>query len=165
MASAERFAPELRSDFRYFDEVTTRWNDNDIYGHVNNVVYYAWFDSVVNCMLIAKGLSSISLAKSDSSSPIGLVVSTQCQYFSPISYPDPVEIGLRVESIGRSSVTYRFGVFSAANEFSLASARYTHAYVDCFTRRPIFCRTSIALFLMRCGDDRSPAINYTVEPA
>jgi acyl-CoA thioester hydrolase len=136
-ASAERFAPEPRSNFRHFDVVTTRWNDNDIYGHVNNAVYYAWFDSVVNAMLIAKGLSAQSLDASNSSMPIGLVVSTQCQYFSPVSYPAPVEIGLRVEAIGKSSVTYRLDVFSGADELSLAGARYTHVYVDSATRRPV----------------------------
>jgi acyl-CoA thioester hydrolase len=109
----ERFKPESRDCFPYLDEVTTRWGDNDVYGHVNNVVYYAWFDSVVNRMLIERGLAPGRVDDPAAAGlPIGLVVATKCQYFESVAYPGKVEIGLRVESTGNTSVTYRLGVFT-----------------------------------------------------
>ena len=128
----ERLKPESRDQFIHFSRLTTRWGDNDVYGHVNNVIYYAWFDTVINEMLIARGLAS-----QQEGAPIGLVVATQCQYFESVSYPTPIEIGVRVESLGTSSVTYRLGVFSPETTLSLACGRYTHVYVDATERRPV----------------------------
>lgn len=133
----ERLSAEPRDAFRHFAPVTTRWADNDVYGHVNNVVYYAWFDSVVNAMLIERGLAPRHGEGATPALPIGLVVATSCQYFASVSFPTPVEIGLRVEAIGRSSVTYRLGVFTAAAVDCLAAGRFTHVYVDTATRKPV----------------------------
>jgi acyl-CoA thioester hydrolase len=133
----ERFTPESRDCFPYIESLSTRWGDNDVYGHVNNVVYYAWFDSAVNRMLIERGLApEPAHAAAAADLPIGLVVATQCQYFESVAYPSPVEIGLRVEAIGNASVTYRLAVFTPGTAMSLAAARYTHVYVDRETRRP-----------------------------
>jgi len=128
----ERLAPEERAAYRHFTPIATRWMDNDVYGHVNNVVYYSWFDTAVNGMLIAEGI-----AGADSPTAIGLVVGSQCQYFEPVSFPTPVEIGLRVARLGTSSVTYRLGVFSAGRQACHATGLFTHVYVDPRSRRPV----------------------------
>lgn len=134
----ERFKPESRDHFPYIERLTTRWSDNDVYGHVNNVIYYAWFDSTVNRMLIERKLAPARVDDpAFADMPIGLVVATQCQYFESASYPDAIEIGLRVESLGGTSVTYRLGVFTPGIDSSLAAARYTHVYVDRASRRPV----------------------------
>ncbi len=132
----DRLSPEARTAFRHFAPVTTRWSDNDVYGHVNNVVYYAWFDSVVNAMLIAQGLAPHHGEGGPDDGPIGLVVATSCQYFASVAFPTPVEIGLRVEAVGNASVTYRLGVFVEGQTDCLAAGRFTHVYVDRQTRRP-----------------------------
>jgi acyl-CoA thioester hydrolase len=111
--------------------MTTRWSDNDAYGHVNNVVYYSWFDSAVNAWLIEAGL--LDVAAGD---PIGLVVETSCRFARPLAYPEPVEIGLAVERVGTSSVAYRLGVFAADSADAAAEGRFVHVYVDRETRRP-----------------------------
>lgn len=128
----DRPIAERREAYRHFTLLATRWMDNDVYGHVNNVVYYSWFDTAVNGMLIAERLAGPA-----ASGPIGLVVGTQCQYFAPVSFPVPVEIGLRVHRVGASSVTYHLGVFTAQREFSHASGVFTHVYVDPDSRRPV----------------------------
>jgi acyl-CoA thioester hydrolase len=112
--------------------MTTRWSDNDAYGHVNNVVYYSWFDSAVNAWLIEAGL--LDVAAGD---PIGLVVETGCRFARPLAYPEPVEIGLAVERVGTSSVAYRLGVFGANRADAAAEGRFVHVYVDRETRRPV----------------------------
>lgn len=121
-----------RSAFRVFCAIPTRWHDNDVYGHVNNVVYYAWFDTAVNGWLIEQGLLDLS-----SGSVVGLVVETSCTYFESVSFPEAVEVGLAVEKLGRSSVTYRIGVFRAGGDLAVAQGRFTHVYVDRSTRKPI----------------------------
>jgi acyl-CoA thioester hydrolase len=126
-----------RDSYRAWHDVTTRWADNDSYGHVNNVVYYAWFDSAVNEWLIRAGL--LDVAAGD---PIGLVVETGCRYASPLSFPEPVEIGLAVERIGKSSVRYGLGVFAKNNSEPSAQGHFTHVYVDRATRRPAAIPTS-----------------------
>jgi acyl-CoA thioester hydrolase len=126
-----------RDAYRAWHDVTTRWADNDSYGHVNNVVYYAWFDSAVNAWLIAAGL--LDVAQGD---PIGLVVETGCRYARPLTFPEPVEIGLAAERIGNSSVTYSLGVFAKNEKESAAQGHFTHVYVDRATRRPVGIPTS-----------------------
>lgn len=121
-----------RDAYRHWTQIQTRWDDNDIYGHVNNTVHYRWFDTVVNGWLIERGL----LALEGSERPIGLVVETGCRYAASLAYPEPVEIGLAIERIGSSSVTYRLGVFGAASAEAAAEGRFTHVYVDPATRRP-----------------------------
>jgi acyl-CoA thioester hydrolase len=125
-------APLLgRSAYRVWRDIPTRWADNDAYGHVNNVVYYAWFDTAVNAWLIEQGL--LDVAAGD---PIGLVVETGCRYAAPLAFPQLVEIGLAVERLGASSVTYRLGVFAEGGDAAAAEGHFTHVYVDRATRRP-----------------------------
>ena len=121
-----------RSAYRHFRSVTTRWADNDAYGHVNNTVYYEWFDTVVNAWLIESGL--LDIAAGD---PIGLVVETGCRYASSLAYPQPVEIGLGVARIGRSSVAYRLGVFPPGSDAPAAEGHFVHVYVGRDSRRPV----------------------------
>ncbi|HET9426834.1 MAG TPA: thioesterase family protein [Allosphingosinicella sp.] len=121
-----------RSSYPYFRTITTRWADNDSYGHVNNTVYYGWFDSAVNAWLIEAGLLDVARGN-----PIGLVVETGCRYARPLSFPEPVEIGLAAEQIGRSSVRYRLGVFATAGEQAAAEGHFVHVYVDRDSRRPV----------------------------
>ncbi|MEM9898634.1 MAG: thioesterase family protein [Pseudomonadota bacterium] len=120
-----------RDDYPVFRPIQTRWMDNDVYGHVNNVVYYAYFDTAVNAYLIEKGVLDFT-----SGDTIGLVVETKCQYFAPLSFPEPIEAGLTVNRIGRSSVTYGIGLFSKGSETPAAEGHFVHVYVDRLSRRP-----------------------------
>ena len=121
-----------RSAYRVWREIGTRWSDNDAYGHVNNTVYYQWFDTAVNAWLIEAGL--LDVAAGD---PIGLVVETGCRYAAPLTYPEPVEVGLAVARLGRSSVTYHLGVFAPRAGEAAAEGHFTHVYVDRASRRPV----------------------------
>ena len=127
-----RSTAESRNAYRHFRAIPTRWADNDVYGHVNNVIYYSYFDTVVNQYLVEQGALNI-----EKSTVIGLVVETQCQYFSPITFPDVVHAGLRVAKLGNSSVRYEIGLFR--NEESAASAQghFVHVYVNRNSRRSI----------------------------
>lgn len=131
-----RPSPEPRSAYHLFRRIDTRWADNDAYGHVNNVVYYAWFDTAVNAYLIEQGALDIN-----DGATIGLVVETHCNYFSPVVFPQPVEVGIRIASLGGSSVRYELGVFTAdANgkfEVCAAKGHFIHVYVDQQSRRPV----------------------------
>jgi len=124
--------PEPRSAYRTFRPITTRWMDNDAYGHVNNVVYYSWFDTVVNAHLIEQGALDIHHGET-----IGLVVETQCNYFSGIEFPQAVEAGLRVAHMGKSSVRYEVGLFVQGGLLTAARGHFVHVYVDRDTRRPV----------------------------
>ncbi|MEY2690488.1 MAG: hypothetical protein RL375_4688 [Pseudomonadota bacterium] len=121
-----------RAGFRHFADITTRWSDNDAYGHVNNVVYYSWFDTAVNSYLIHAGALDI-----ERSPVIGLVVHTQCHYFSPLAFPQQVQAGIAVAELGRSSVRYRVGLFAVGEPLSAAHGDFVHVYVDRHTRRPV----------------------------
>jgi acyl-CoA thioester hydrolase len=111
--------------------IATRWADNDAYRHVNNTVYYQWFDTAVNAWLVEAGL--LDIEKGD---PIGLVVETGCSYFAPLSFPGDVEVGIAVERVGSSSVTYRIGVFGAGQGEPSAQGHFTHVYVGRERRLP-----------------------------
>ncbi len=111
--------------------MTTRWADNDAYGHVNNTVYYEWFDTAVNRWLVDGGLLDI-----ERGDPIGLVVQTGCSYFGPLAFPDDVDVGIAIERLGRSSVTYRIGVFAPGAAEPAAQGHFTHVYVERTSRRP-----------------------------
>ena len=126
-----RPAPLGRDAYRHFTTLTTRWADNDAYGHVNNTVYYEWFDTAVNRWLVEQGLLDI-----ERSDPIGLVVQTGCSYFAPLAFPDDVEVGIAIERLGASSVTYRIGVFAAGAMGAAAQGHFTHVYVGRDSRRP-----------------------------
>jgi len=121
-----------RSAFRYWQQVTTRWADNDAYGHVNNTVYYQWFDSAVNAWLVGQGLLDIT-----GGDPIALVVETRCSYFSSLAFPGDVEVGLAVAELGRSSVRYRIGVFARGAEQAAAAGEFVHVAVSRAERRPV----------------------------
>ena len=123
--------PLDRSAFAVFRPIQTRWEDNDVYGHVNNVVYYSWFDTAVNGWLIENGALDIHQGK-----VIGLVVHTQCHYFASLAFPQALAIGIRIAHQGRSSVRYQLGVFAQDEPSSAALGEFTHVYVDAQTRRP-----------------------------
>ena len=121
-----------RSAFRLFRPVPTRWMDNDVYGHVNNVVYYSYFDTAVNAHLVDNGVLD------PATSPVtGLVVETSCTYFESISFPETVEAGIALDKLGRSSVTYRVAIFKERAELAAAQGRFTHVYVDRASGRPV----------------------------
>lgn len=117
-----------RADYSRFDRVETRWADNDVYGHVNNVVYYAYFDTVINRVLTAAGLDPAQ------SPVIGLCVESGCRYVAPAAYPEVLDAGLRVAKLGRSSVRYEIGIFRA--ETLCAFGHFVHVFVDRASRRP-----------------------------
>ena len=125
-----------REHYRYWQSVSTRWKDNDAYGHINNAVYYSYIDSVVNQFLIERQLMDIE--KSDS---IGLVVQSQCQFFKPLPYPGRVDCGLRVTHLGNGSVSYEVGMFAEAEAAVAAVGGFTHVFVDREARRP--CALSV----------------------
>lgn len=128
---ATKAVPHLRHAYQHFLPIATRWMDNDVYGHVNNVVYYSWFDTVVNEYLISQCVLDII-----SSPVIGLVVETGCSYFASIAFPDKIDAGLRVARIGNSSVRYEVALFpSGANE-AVAQGHFVHVYVDRMTLKP-----------------------------
>ena len=120
-----------RHHYKVWREIGTRWSDNDVYGHVNNVVYYSWFDTAVNGWLIEEGLLDIGRGN-----PIGLVVETGCRYARPLAYPETVELGLAVESIGKSSVRYSLGIFAKHETEAAAEGYFVHVYVGRESRRP-----------------------------
>jgi acyl-CoA thioester hydrolase len=132
LASApDRHGPPARAAFARFVSMVTRWSDNDAYGHLNNVVYYSLFDSAVNAILIEAGLLD------PATSPIvGLVVESNCRFYSSLTYPEPVEVGVAVEHLGRSSVQYHLAAFRSGASLAAAAGRYTHVYVDRQTNRP-----------------------------
>jgi acyl-CoA thioester hydrolase len=127
-----REAALTRADFPHFLEITTRWMDNDVYGHVNNVVYYSFFDTVVNRYLIDNKALDFRDGK-----VIGLVVETSCNYFKPVAYPDRITAALAVEHLGNSSVRYRLAVFRNDDGEAAAQGRFVHVYVDRATNRPV----------------------------
>jgi acyl-CoA thioester hydrolase len=121
-----------RAAYPHFLQIATRWIDNDVYGHVNNVVYYSYFDTVVNEYLIRTGVLHI-----EHSTTIGLVVETQCNYFTPLVFPDRIDAGLRVVRLGTSSVRYEVGLFKEGETQPAAQGHFVHVYVDRATRRPV----------------------------
>jgi acyl-CoA thioester hydrolase len=124
-------ANTTRADYRYVTPIQTRWMDNDVYAHVNNVVYYSFFDTVVNGYLVAQ--NALDIEKSD---VIGLVVETQCRYFKPIAFPDTLDGALRVAKIGNSSVRYELAIFKEREDAPAAEGHFVHVYVDRKSRRP-----------------------------
>ena len=120
-----------RSAYRAFRPIATRWSDNDIYGHINNVEYYAFFDTVVNGHLIERGVLDIH-----DGGTVGLVIETKCNYFAPLAFPELLEGGLRVDRIGTSSVQYGIAIFAEDADTAAAAGHFIHVYVDRETRRP-----------------------------
>lgn len=129
---SERPRPVPRSHFARFQTLSTRWMDNDVYGHVNNVVHYSLFDTAVNRTLIEAGVLDIQRG-----TVIGLVVQTQCDYFEPIAFPQTVHAGLRVARLGHSSVRYELGLFADDAPLAAAVGQFVHVYVDRDSREPV----------------------------
>ena len=123
---------ETRADYRHFLDIPTRWMDNDVYGHVNNVVYYSYFDTVVNTFLIEAGVLEI-----ETSPVIGLCVESKCSYKAPLTYPETVEAGMRVGRLGTSSVRYEVGLFRKGEAIPAATGYFIHVYVDRGSREPV----------------------------
>ena len=136
--TALRPAPQARSAYRHFSSISTRWMDNDAYGHINNVVYYSYFDTVVNRYLIEAGALDVQR-----SPVIGLVVETHCNYFSALAFPQAVDTGLRVSRLGTSSVRYEIGLFGGGEPLTAACGHFVHVYVDRETRRPAKLPTAL----------------------
>ena len=128
---SERAPAPSRDHYAWFVPLTTRWMDNDLYGHVNNVVYYAFFDTVINRYLIEVGGLDIH-----EGGTIGLAVETACTFAGSISFPDAIDAGLRVAHLGRTSVRYEVGIFATGDPIARAHGRFTHVFVERKTRRP-----------------------------
>ena len=122
--------PHKKLNYSYFYKIKTRWKDNDVYGHVNNVIYYEYFDTAVNLWLIENNLLNFKSGKN-----IGFIVKSGCDYFSPISHPSNLQIGITASEIGTSSVTYKSAVFKDDDNFASAQGFFTHVYVDRNTQK------------------------------
>lgn len=120
------------ADYRYFLPIGTRWMDNDVYGHVNNVTYYSYFDTVANHFLITEGGLDIH-----TSSVIALVVESKCSYRAPVAYPDQLRAGLRVDNLSRRSVTYGTAIFNATDDEAVAHGHFVHVFVDRHERNAV----------------------------
>ncbi len=138
-----------RDEYRHFTALTTRWSDNDAYGHLNNVVYYSLFDTAVNAALIGAGLLDV-----ERSPVVGLVAETGCRYFEALAFPDAVEAGIRVVHLGRSSVCYEIGIFKKDAAQAAAQGHFVHVYVDRESRRPADLPADVRQFL---GSLQAPA--------
>ena len=142
MSSSAKPQPEDRGAYKAFRSITTRWMDNDVYGHVNNVVYYSWFDTAVNATLIEHGVLDIHGGQT-----IGLVIETQCNYFASLAFPQTIEAGIRVAKLGKSSVRYEVGLFAEGEPLTAAKGHFVHVYVDRETRRPVPLPAPLKQFL------------------
>lgn len=142
MSNPARPAPPQRDEFKTFVPVTTRWHDNDVYGHVNNVIYYSFFDTAVNGLLVERGLLDPR-----TSQIIGLVIETRCTYFASLAFPDRVEIGVRVLHLGNSSVRYEMCVFVEGDAQARARGEFTHVYVDRATQKPVEIPGAVRAYL------------------
>ncbi len=127
----EREQPHPRTGYRYFHRITTRWLDNDAYGHVNNVVYLSWFDTVVNQYLMQS-----AVLDPQRGTVVGFVVETHCRYLAPLAFPQAIEAGLRVSTMGSSSVRYEIAIFAEGADAASAQGYFVHVYVDRATRKP-----------------------------
>jgi len=146
-----------RADYRFFLTIPTRWMDNDVYGHVNNVTYYSWFDTVVARFLTDTGFLHVPTAP-----VIGLVVETQCRYFAPIAFPDEVTAGLRCGRAGNTSVRYEIAIFRGEDEVAAAEGHFVHVYVDRATQRtptplPPLLRSALAGITLPARDSGDAA--------
>ena len=140
--AAAKPEPEGRQAYKAFRSITTRWMDNDVYGHVNNVVYYSWFDTAVNATLIEQGVLDIHHGQT-----IGLVIETQCNYFAPLAFPQNIDAGIRVARLGTSSVRYEVGLFAEGEPLTAAKGHFVHVYVDQQSRRPVPLPAPLKAFL------------------
>ncbi len=149
---SERKPPPSRIDYRHFTPIQTRWEDNDLYGHVNNVVYYSYFDTAVNRFLIEQGGLRIH-----SDTVVGVVVDSQCSYFSSIAYPDALEAGLGISKLGTSSVVYEVGIFRQNESVAVAAGHFVHVFVGRDDQQPVPIPTSIRTALTTLVDTNTPS--------
>ena len=139
-----REQPHGRDAYRHFHRITTRWMDNDMYGHVNNVAYLSWFDTVVNDYLV-----NAKVLQPRDGQVVGFVVETQCRFFSPLAFPQPIDAALRVATIGTSSVRYEIGIFAEGANVASAQGHFVHVYVDRATTKPVSVPTALRTALQR----------------
>lgn len=142
--SNERELPHGRDGYRYFQRVTTRWMDNDVYGHVNNALYYAFFDTAINQYLIAEGGLDISAG-----TVIAFAAESQCQYLRPLAFPEMLDVGLRVGKLGNSSVRYELAIFKHGDPLAAAAGYFVHVFVNRETQKPAPIPTAIRAALER----------------
>jgi acyl-CoA thioester hydrolase len=136
--------PPATAAYPYFAPITTRWNDNDVYGHINNVAYYSYFDSAINLVLICDG--GLDIAHGD---VIGLVVESHCEYHAPLAYPASLRAGVRVDRLGNRAVTYGIAIFDERQDLAAAHGHVVHVFVDRATRTPVAIPPSIRAALER----------------
>ena len=145
--------PRQRADYQYFDQVDTRWNDNDIYGHMNNVVHYEMFDSVINRYLITEGCLNISNGPT-----AGIIPETRCRYHKPLRFPDRLDVGLRVTRLGKSSVVYDSSIFRIQDNDAAAECYFVHVFVDRKQQdRPVPIPDSVRIALAKIDINQSPS--------
>jgi len=149
---SEPLAPAFRDAYQAFLAIPTRWMDNDVYGHVNNVTYYSYFDTVVNEHLVRVGGLDFRAGAA-----LGVVVETACRFHKPLSFPETVDAGLRVVHLGRSSVTYQIGIFRQGEEDAAATGRFVHVWVDREGRRPMPVPDTIRAALAPLHADAAPS--------
>lgn len=131
-AKAPADGPRTRGDFAVLRSITTRWDDEDVYGHINNVVYYSFFDTAVNGFLIEAAGTDIRRLPA-----VGLVAETQCDFLRELGFPGEVQAGLAITRLGSSSITYRIGLFQGESDEPAAMGRFVHVYVDSSTREVV----------------------------
>ena len=129
---SDRQLPEKRERYRHFTTIPTRWMDNDLYGHINNVQYYSYFDTLVNRFLIDRGVLDIHDGE-----VVGLVVETHCNFFASAAFPQDIEAGLRIAHLGRSSVRYEVGLFVETRATAIAQGHFVHVYVNRQSQKPV----------------------------
>ncbi|MBX7221247.1 MAG: acyl-CoA thioesterase [Blastocatellia bacterium] len=139
-----------RSEYRHFAAIPTRWMDNDIYGHVNNVLYYSFFDTAINQYLIGEGGLDITAGQ-----VIGVAAETRCQFLASIAFPETVEVGLRVGKLGNSSVVYELAIFKEGEPAAVATGHFVHVFVDRLTRRAVPLPAGIRTALERLAGPTS----------
>lgn len=127
-----RPSPGTRADYRFFHEISTRWGDNDVYGHVNNVIYYSWFDTAVNALLIENDLLDLGASRE-----IGIVAENGCRYHASVTFPERITVGGRVARLGTSAVRYELGIFRHHEAGAAAEGYFVHVYVDRASMRPV----------------------------
>lgn len=140
----------FRTDYSHFVPISTRWMDNDVYGHINNALYYGFFDTAINSYLISEGGLDINAG-----SVIGFAVESQCQYLKPLAFPEILEVGLRVGKLGNSSVRYELAIFKQGESLAAAEGYFVHVFVDRQTQRPVPMPASIRTALERLTKSRN----------
>jgi acyl-CoA thioester hydrolase len=152
----DRSVPETRAAYAHFYGIAQRWMDSDVYRHMNNVVYYSYFDTAVNRYLVERGALDV-----ETSPVVGLVVETQCRYFSPITFPSMVNVGMRLDHIGTSSLHYALALFADEADSASAQGRFVHVYVNRATNRPVpvpdVVKAAVLPLLRKKGGEDTPA--------